>query len=287
MPKIIDAPRRRKSVRFAPCVAYIDTLHLWFPDWRPELRALQRCYEAHRVKVRRNRIKIRNRVRTTYTVRVKRLDRTLLRDLAAVQFADGLKRANITRCDVAVDWTAETDDYRRRLRRFLWRHLVLRHRRAGDMQWWRDSDAHAWQTFRKGQRPPAKNLMLYSDKPSKLTRLRCVHLELRIIGGQACQRAGLVRVKDLLDLNPAAHFARFCRLVTHQDSRGSFDRLSRPSSAREAARYSLVASLSSDISCPCKAHVSPHHPHHRHTPFVGGIGRCCISVGCKKSSRVA
>jgi hypothetical protein len=53
-----------------------------------------------------------------------------------------------------------------------------------------------------------RDLLLYWDRPSKITEQPCAHLELRFQRAEACKRAGLFRVRDLLVTDLAALFDR-------------------------------------------------------------------------------
>ena len=104
---------------------------------------------------------------------------------------------------------------------YLKRHVLLRHRRKGERQYWQDSGAIAWKRYRKGQRP-SKNVMAYTDRWSKMAKAPfCCHLEIRFMTGMACRHTGLFTVSDLMRLNPERLFARQLRLVTHAKARGS------------------------------------------------------------------
>jgi len=250
MQKIIAPSRRHSSVRFPPCVIYVDTLHCFFRRWSRGLDEL-RLRHPWQIEIRRLSI---DRGRG-YTVRAQRVTAPIICDLAALQFAGGKQRATISRLDVAYDWPAETQESRYRLRRFLFRHLLLRHRRAGDMQWWHDSEATAWKTYKEGQRPPAKNLILYDDKPSKVDGRPCVHLDLRMYG-PALRRAGIDRIGGLLTLNPAHHLAQFCRLVTHIRAKGSLTIFH-----QRHPRKRLVDLPWSRLRLPDRPHVNAPFPH--------------------------
>ena len=74
----------------------------------------------------------------------------------------------------------------------LLRHLMLKWRRAGTM----NDDYQAgtyWCAFRDGERPPPRDLVLYDDRPDKITgELDCVHLELRLRRSRVIRNNGLL-----------------------------------------------------------------------------------------------
>ena len=58
------------------------------------------------------------------------------------------------------------------------------------------------------QRRPARNLVLYDSKPSKLTGEKVAHLELRFLRASAIRREGIRRVRDLIHIDPNALYSK-------------------------------------------------------------------------------
>ena len=88
------------------------------------------------------------------------------------------------------------------LRAFLVTHSMLRWRRRSVMK--EIGETVYWERAHK-----ARNLVLYSDKPNKITgELDCCHLELRFTRAKVVKRHGLDDIGKLLQLNPQALFAK-------------------------------------------------------------------------------
>jgi hypothetical protein len=134
----------------------------------------------------------------SYRLIVTRPSRQILRRLDALA---SQYRGVLSRVDVALE--ISTEDHRQ-LRLWIEHHAILRHRRRGPM--------HAvegtvyWRSWKKRWRC---NLVLYSDKPNRITgEVDCVHLELRLARATTIRQHGIHRIADLLTLNPQQLFAR-------------------------------------------------------------------------------
>jgi hypothetical protein len=202
--------RKKLIPEFPPAIAYIDTLH-FFIKWLPkqDRTALLQRYG--------NRIRILP-CRYGYGCKV------LVNHQLSAALAQELDRLHgvASRVDVAYDWSADSAAEADERQAFLKRHHLLRYRRKGRLQHFDNCDAFASVKYTKGTRPRAKNLMVYSDRPSKITgEVHCTHLELRLLTAKGCQRAGIHSCKDVLTINPANLMQRYLSLATHPKMRSS------------------------------------------------------------------
>ena len=115
-------------------------------------------------------------------------------------------RATVTRVDIAVDWTMRSQAAADDLQAFIERTGLLRWRRAGDMIVLGAEPTIYWNKGRRRRR--SRDLVLYCGKlaPCQVER---THLELRTYSTAACKRLGIVRPSDLVNVSPAALFARY------------------------------------------------------------------------------
>jgi hypothetical protein len=88
-------------------------------------------------------------------------------------------------------------------------HAVLKYRKPGPMA--ESTNTISW-VYHVGRRAPTRNITLYSDRPSKLNNRLCSHLEIRLWRCRTIERLGLYRVRDVMQLNPAALMPRLIRL---------------------------------------------------------------------------
>ncbi len=108
----------------------------------------------------------------------------------------------ITRVDIALDLVVDAEGSAGRLQRFFERHLVQRWRGKrirtsfGNTRYWANNPM------------TARNLAVYSDRPSKVTGAACCHIEHRTCTGEACRRRGLGTFDELLDFDSRAFWAR-------------------------------------------------------------------------------
>jgi hypothetical protein len=105
--------------------------------------------------------------------------------------------AKLYRADIATDWCVLTSLKARQLARALKRYLLLRWRRRGPMRFDgddTDEETTHWinQNARRnrGKRRSARDVGLYSSKPSKITGLPCAHLELKFYNSRAVRAEG-------------------------------------------------------------------------------------------------
>ena len=200
-------------------VAYLDNLRVWFPRLSQQERARLEPHGRNGLKIKRCRASTPSNWPPGLVVIVPRPTQSILRDLDALQFREGKYHGRISRVDVACDWPFLTQTAADAAKHYLHDHLLLPHRRKGPMQTW-DSGAVAWLKYKIGQRP-SKNLICYADKPSKIMKSPCCcHLEIRFFNARACRAAGLHRVGDLIELDPAQLFDRSIRLASHKDAKG-------------------------------------------------------------------
>jgi hypothetical protein len=88
-------------------------------------------------------------------------------------------------------------------------HVVLKYRKPGPMA--EGENTISW-VYHVGRRPPARNIQLYSDKPSKLNNRPCNHLEIRLWRCRTIKRLGLNWVEDVMRLDPTVLIPRLIRL---------------------------------------------------------------------------
>lgn len=121
---------------------------------------------------------------------------------------------SLCRFDPSFDFMTETPYRANAVRLHLLRHLILRWCRSPFMPEVFGETTY-WSKYKNVpvRERPTRNAAIYSDKPSKLTGKPCGHLDSRTIGSAAVRRQGIKKPTDLLDLNPAEHFARRFILV--------------------------------------------------------------------------
>jgi len=119
------------------------------------------------------------------------------------------------RFDFAYDFVTTSPYYANAVRLHLLRHLILRWCRSPYMPdiFGETSYFARYKNVPKRQRP-VRNAILYCDKPSKVQKGEpCGHLDLRTVTAPAIRKLGVEKPSDLLNLNPAEHFARNFILV--------------------------------------------------------------------------
>jgi hypothetical protein len=249
---------RKRSPRFPPGVAYLDTIHVWFSYLHDSERTL---LERHGIMV------VACRYGSTrswrgWTARASRPTIAMLRALDTLQIRNGRQCGSITRLDIALDhgWASQAEADAAKA--FIKRHSVLvRRRRTEEMQFFADNGGWAWKDYRRGHRPPAKNLVTYARKLDPYiqrilgTPYRS-HVELRFMNGRACRAVGIYRVSDVLDINPADLFPEHIRLCTHKKARGPLqvfkDRYPR-------TKLTDISLLTLRIPCVLSLHKQHHH----------------------------
>ena len=204
-------------------VAYLDGLRVWFLHLSKQERARLERHGGDKLRIKKCRASIPSDWWLGWVVIVARPTQSILRDLDALQFREGKSHGSISRLDVACDWPFLTQTAADAAKHYLHYHLLLSHRRKGPMQTF-GSGAVAWLKYKIGQRC-SKNLLCYADKPSKIMKSSCCcHLEIRFYNARACRAAGLYRVGDLIELDPAQLFDRSIRLASHEDAKGPIQR---------------------------------------------------------------
>jgi hypothetical protein len=200
---------------FPSAVAYIDKLQVWFRwlSWAQREVLLQQHGQDLFM----------HRCRVGWMVVVKRLTEPLLAELHSLMFQHGGKYGCISRVDVAFDWPFATQAEADNGKNFLKRHHHLRYRRdQRALQSWVESDAFASIKYSKGSRKRSqKNAVGYSDRKPKIKAQYSCHFELRLLNATSCKRAGIVRLIDVLQLNPAQLFTRWVKLGKHKGMRGT------------------------------------------------------------------
>jgi hypothetical protein len=172
--------------------AYLDTVELFFPPLRRE--AYQEVARYERLE------ECRRRDGQLVGCRLIRNWPSISKDW--LQHADLLARKYrgvLHRVDVAVD-TKSTPGLREQIVNsavLKWSTKEGTHDRKRTVYW----------VHRKGRRS-RRQLVLYDDKPSKITGEPCLHLELRLFTAPVIRRQGLHKPGDLLGLNPKQLFDR-------------------------------------------------------------------------------
>jgi hypothetical protein len=217
--KNTSVQRAESNFRFPQAVAYFDKCHFYFPRLHEHERAL--LTNRHGIAP--------WRCEYGWMVVVPRLTPSILRDIdAALMFRDGKQYGTISRIDIAFDWPFQTQAQADAANAFLKRHTIWRYRRNGQIQTWPESGAWASKRFYQGQRPPSKNIECYSDfsaeRPPKIDASYACHFEFRFLNAAACRSVGLVRIHDLVNLNPAKLFGRLIWLATHNKAKGPLQR---------------------------------------------------------------
>jgi hypothetical protein len=112
---------------------------------------------------------------------------------AALRFI-AAREHRLNYAEVALDWTFDTEYERDDAHRFVNEHMVKPHHRDQEVKYVNG-------TRYTGMRPVPNNVVIYADKPCRITgELYCVHIEWRINGVKALPRAGIHSVQDLLTL---------------------------------------------------------------------------------------
>jgi len=76
-----------------------------------------------------------------------------------------------------------------------------------------EANAIYWVEQSSRSRRSSRDLILYDDKPSKITGTACTHLELRFFGALSVRKQGFEHVTDLMEINPRLVFQRHIKLV--------------------------------------------------------------------------
>ena len=168
--------------------SYVDCTQLWLKDPLPPTRLEWLAAHCDSIDVRQQP----KRWDPAYRVRLqmRRPSHEALQWLATL---DGMVMNYV---EIGLDWTFTTEEERDAAHEFVINHHVKR--------WHGDQRV----TFHKGitrytarRRVPNK-LVSYADRPSRITgEIHCVHVEWRLNGARALQRAGIATVAELLKLD--------------------------------------------------------------------------------------
>ena len=113
----------------------------------------------------------------------------------ALQWLATLSGVLMNYVEIGLDWTFTTEEERDAAHEFVINHHIKR--------WHGDQQV----TFHKGTRYTAQRrvpnkLVSYADRPSRITEeIHCVHVQWRLNGARALQRAGIATVAELLKLD--------------------------------------------------------------------------------------
>lgn len=201
--------------RTEPCanVAFIDKVQLWFPDEPSEtdLKKLRSCC-AGWVDVDHEWMKGHSNWRCRLQLNQPEPDAfKLLERIADHCLINGL--------EIALDLTLGDREEVCDLRQFI--DAVLVKPKPGKQG--TDDAGRRWPLDYRGtlyfDRPGSPtNLVVYSDRPSKMSDQPCVHIEYRVKGKGAVKRFGVSRPGDLASLNLKTFWAKHLKLETiHRD----------------------------------------------------------------------
>ncbi len=98
----------------------------------------------------------------------------------------------VHRVDIAVDFLFQTGEEARLAQAYLDRHVIQKWRRRNH-----EHRVVITTSYWKRERAAARNIALYSDRPSKVSLGPCSHLEMRFKGARACRAVGLSNLADL------------------------------------------------------------------------------------------
>jgi hypothetical protein len=76
-----------------------------------------------------------------------------------------------------------------------------------------EENALYWTELSSRSRRSNRDLVVYEDRPSKITGAACTHLELRFYGTPSVRKQGIERIRDLMEINPRLLFQRHVKLV--------------------------------------------------------------------------
>ncbi len=109
-----------------------------------------------------------------------------------------LNDVRLSYVELSQDWVMANEDDRKAAYEFACRHLIKRHHGAQRISF-------MGRTRYSGPRRAPNNIVVYDDKPSKLTgEIDVLHFDWRIRGTAALRRAGIASVNDLTGLNHIA-----------------------------------------------------------------------------------
>jgi hypothetical protein len=222
--KFGSSPNPRPSGnRKLEAVAYIDTVHFFFPR-RPKSRPAQE-WAKFRKRNRGRRViwkECENEVGFTWgsICEAQQPAPDLIRDLFAL---GGI----LCRVDVAVDWSGKdvTAGWLRKRTLLKWRPSGLM-REAGELREDGSRETLYWvnENYRRDHdkilRRSNRDLVCYDTRPSKITgEPNVTHLELRFQTADAVRRAGIRSPDDLINLNPLKLFCRYVKVVDFEDEK--------------------------------------------------------------------
>jgi hypothetical protein len=181
------------DIRPSSIVAYLDRVHLWLPQPLPvkDLEWLDtQCGEEMYVRT-----------------RPKRWQRSYQQHLqlpqptpAALHFLSKRNGALMNYAEPAMDWMFNDCEQNEHAGATVRQYVVKRHHR----------EQQGVHTVREATRYTAprrssSNLVIYADRTSRTTgELDCTHIELRLRGVRALQRAGIHGLKDLVEMDTRA-----------------------------------------------------------------------------------
>ena len=191
---------------------YLDTIEVFFTRWPDGVKKLRRIKDdplTWQASVKAKAItftvivtecRSRNKALSGYWISRHQPKLKMLHALDDLQARH--RGAVVRRFDIAVDFGRDTVKEAAAYARWLLTHTVMRWLRPGSMTDF-ESGGVCWIDHEGRKRLPNRNLDLYSDFASKLTKRPAAHLEIRIQSTAACKREGVRRVLDVLKIIPA------------------------------------------------------------------------------------
>jgi hypothetical protein len=183
-------------------ISFIDTIELFFRRPPRGLRTKLQLLIRKRVLIRN--VNDENNVFRGVRVVLQQPDKKLLRNLTKLDW-----KFKLHRLDIAYDFIAASITDAGSVTERLKSSIVLKYARSLPFQ---------YQTVTYWAKPSAsRNLVLYSDRPSRKSGLPCAHLELRLIRTATLRRFGLNELEDVLTLDPVEILNRCALLVELDD----------------------------------------------------------------------
>lgn len=179
-------------------VAYIDTVALFLRYMPKGTRKM--LEDVHDGSVRIEQCLSRDDAVVGYRLFAHQPGRCLLRQLRNIQ---RLHLGKLSRFDVAFDMPQP--------REWFERHCVMKWRWAGHMH--DEENGLYFVDYRSRNTRPARDFVLYDDKPSKITGAPCTHLEMRFLTAASVRRAGFENIDDLIKLNPYQLSSKYLKIV--------------------------------------------------------------------------
>lgn len=199
-PRLSETPVESNSGGIStPAVAYIDTIELFFRYLAKGMRSEIEAVHGRPIWATQCQDRLRNAV--GYRLGLHQPTLAVVPVLNHLQVRHAGK---LFRFDTAFDFTTHTSAW-------VAQNGLLRWRRSGRLH--EEENALYWIEQSSRPRRSNRDLIVYDDKPSKITGAACTHLELRFYGTASVRRQGVERVTDLVAINPRQLFQHHIKLV--------------------------------------------------------------------------